>query len=62
MWPFQLVCAFILHTEAESLQLKTHPFICMRNFMNKKVGKQKNTETVYKTNGLYWTLKGPVCR
>ena len=29
-------------TKAELLQLKPHPFICMRNFMNKKVGNRKN--------------------
>ena len=27
--------------KAELLQLKPHPFICMRNFINKKVGNRK---------------------
>ena len=31
-----------LKDKAELLQLKPHPFICMRNFLNKKVGNQKN--------------------
>ena len=29
-------------TKAELLQLKPHPFICTRNFNNKKVGNRKN--------------------
>jgi hypothetical protein len=28
--------------KAELLQLKPHPFICMKNLINKKVGNQKN--------------------
>ena len=32
----------VLNTKAELLQLKPHPFICMRNFINKRVGNQKN--------------------
>ena len=28
--------------KAELLQLKPHPFICMRNFIYKKVGNRKN--------------------
>ena len=31
-----------LKGKAELLQLKPHPFICMRNFIDKKVGNQKN--------------------
>ena len=31
----------ILMFKAELLQLKPHPFICMRNFINKKVGNRK---------------------
>ena len=30
------------NTKAELLQLKPHPFICMRNFINEKVGNQRN--------------------
>ena len=29
-------------TKAELLQLKPHPFICTRNYINKKVGNRKN--------------------
>ena len=32
-------------TKSELLQLKPHPFICMRNFINKKVGNQKTMPT-----------------
>ena len=32
----------LLLDKAELLQLKPHPFICMRNFMNKKFGNRKN--------------------
>ena len=28
--------------KARLLQLKPHPFICMRNFINRKVGNRKN--------------------
>ena len=28
-------------SKAELLQLKPHPYICMRNFINKKVGNRK---------------------
>ena len=31
-----------LKGKAELLQLKSHPFICMRNFIDKKVGNRKN--------------------
>ena len=34
-----------MSTKAELLQLKPHPFICMRNFINKKVGNQKTMPT-----------------
>jgi hypothetical protein len=30
------------HAKAELLQLNHHPYICMRNFQNKKVGNPKN--------------------
>ena len=30
-------------SKAKLLQLKPHPFICTRNFINKKVGKTKPT-------------------
>ena len=32
----------LVSTKAELLQLKPHPFICMRNFINEKVGNRKN--------------------
>ena len=32
------ICVASLSCKAELLQLKPHPFICMRNFINKKVG------------------------
>ena len=32
---------FVVASKAELLQLKPHPFICMRNFINKKVGNRK---------------------
>ena len=31
----------LISYKAELLQLKPHPFICMRNFINKKVGNRK---------------------
>ena len=31
-----------LEVKAELLQLKPHPFICMINFISKKVGNRKN--------------------
>ena len=33
--------------KAELLQLKPHPFICMRSFINKKVGNRKKLSTVF---------------
>ena len=36
-----------LLSKAELLQLKPHPFICMRNFINKKVGNQKTKPTLF---------------
>ena len=33
---------FVVASKAELLQLKPHPFICMRNFINEKVGNPKN--------------------
>ena len=32
--------------KAELLQLKPHPFICMRNFINEKVGNRKSKLTL----------------
>ena len=34
---------FNIFHQAELLQLKPHPFICTRNFINKKVEKAKPT-------------------
>ena len=36
-----------VHTKAELLQLKPHPFICMGNFIDKKVGNQKKTKPTF---------------
>ena len=30
------------YSKAELLQLKPHPFICMKNFIDKKVGNRRN--------------------
>ena len=39
---FQVLQILFLCPKAELLQLKPHPFICMRNFINEKVGNRKN--------------------
>ena len=38
----QLTANLKCTAKAELLQLKPHPFICMRNFINKKVVNRKN--------------------
>ena len=40
IWPPKIKVSDV--PKAELLQLKLHPFICMRNFINKKVGNRKN--------------------
>ena len=38
----QLTANLKCTAKAELLQLKPHPFICMRNFIKEKVGNRKN--------------------
>ena len=40
---------FLILTKAELLQIKPHPFICIRNCITKKVGNRKNSTFITPT-------------
>ena len=52
------VYLFFILSKAELLQLKLHSFICMKKFINKKIGNRKNQAHFYYISFKSWILGG----